>query len=551
MPTQDHPWEHSYPPGVSWSAPLPPAFPLADLAREGADKWPDRTAIDFYDHKISFAALYDAAAHVARGLQDLGVGTGDRVVLHLPNTPHFIICTFGIWLAGGCVTIVSPQTLVSELQRQTVETGAKAVITMSTDVGGPVHTILCDLTDFLSPEQAHTLVRSEVHASSAMAYATLIANDGRYTPTRHGPLDDTPAAIAFTGGTTGTPKGAVLTHANFAAIIHMRKRWIAAAGIDCNTKALVILPVSHIFGFTVEMLMCIATGVEIVLHFRFDARKILEDISQKKIYFFSGVPTMYAVLVNHSQLDTYDLSSLKVCGVGGAPVPPSVAEKFRTKTGLTLLDGYGLTEMAPVVTMQRLDAPPRQSAVGLPSPLTSIGIVDLEDRSRILAPGTIGEIRCRGPQLMKGYWQNPAATAAAIHDGWLYTGDMGYLDDDGYLYIVDRKKDLVFVAGNNVFPGKVEKALMEHPALEEVAVIGIPDAYFGHRLKAFVVLKSGAADVAPRALEKFLQDKLALYEVPAVFEMRAALPKTNVGKIAKRDLLDEELARSTEKKNGH
>jgi long-chain acyl-CoA synthetase len=532
---------------------------LEDLARNGAEKWRVRAAIDFYDHRISFDDLYKAASRVARGLQDLGVADGDRVVLHLPNTPHFIVCAFGIWLAGGCVAVINPQTPAQDLYRQVAEVGAKVVITMTPSPGGEAGwragttVVACALTDFIPADLAHALVRAGdfVPAPSTHTYAALIGNDGRYRPRDHGALDHAPALIAFTGGTTGTPKGAVLTHANLAAIVHMRKRWIEAAGVDCNTRALVILPVSHIFGFTIEMLMCIATGVEMVLHFKFDARKILGDIAAKKIYFFSGVPTMYAVLVNHSQLDKYDLSSLRICGVGGAPVAPSVAEKFHAKTGLTLLDAYGLTEMAPVVTMQRLDIPPRRGAVGLPAPLTAVGIVDLEDRSRVLGTGEIGEVRCTGPQLMKGYWQNPAATAAVIEDGWLYTGDMGYLDADGYLYIVDRKKDLVFVAGHNVFPGKVEKAVMEHPALEEAAVIGIPDAYFGHRLKAFVVLKADVSGFHPRELERFLAGKLAAYEVPTLFEVRTALPKTNVGKISKRDLLQEELAKTREVKDGH
>jgi long-chain acyl-CoA synthetase len=289
--------------------------------------------------------------------------------------------------------------------------------------------------------------------------------------------------------------------------------------------------------------MCVATGVEMVLHTRFDLRRVLEDISRKRVYFFSGVPTMYAALVNASQIANYDLSSLRVCGVGGAPISADVATRFRALTGLTLLDGYGLTEMSPVVTMQRLDQPPRPGAVGLPAPLTTITIVALADKTRVLDARQVGEICCEGPQLMKGYWRRPEETAAVIQDNRLHTGDIGYLDEDGYVYVLDRKKDMVFVGGHNVFPGKVEKVIAEYPLIDDVAVIGIPDAYFGYHLKAFVTLRDGAGAFESRGLERFLSGKLAAHEVPTETEVRDTLPKTAIGKLAKQELLAQEQAR--------
>jgi long-chain acyl-CoA synthetase len=535
-----HTWEKSYPPGVVWSEPLPPPRAVEEILIDAAQKWPERTAIDFYDRVITFGELHRLAMQAAEGFQKFGIGPGVNVALHLPNTPHYVISVFGVLLAGGTVVSMSPLIAARDLKAQMEDVDAKILVTMMppTDVVASTM-ILCRLTDFTTPDLARALAGAAPAAPPhAVPFTELIANSGN--PVRHPHMDlrEELAAIAFTGGTTGSPKGAMLTHANFSAVIAMRTRWLDAAGIDCNTKSLTILPVSHIYGFSLDMLMCIATGVGMVMHFKFDIRRVLEDISTKKIYFFAGVPTMYSVLMSHPRLTEYDLSSLKVCAVGGAPISPEAAARFKKLTGLTLLNGYGLTEMAPIVTMQRFDTP-RHGAVGLPSPATTITIVDLEDRTRVLGPGEIGEICCAGPQMMKGYWKRPSETAVAIHDGRLCTGDIGYLDDDGYLFILDRKKDMVFVGGHNVFPGKVDKVIGEHPLVDEVAVVGVPDSYFGYRLKAFVTLRDGTQTLTLRNLEDFLHGKLAAYEIPTEMDVRTSLPKTAVGKISKQDLLAE------------
>jgi long-chain acyl-CoA synthetase len=553
-----HLWEKSYPPGISWGEPLPAAVPVESFLETAAQRWGERTAIDFYDRKLGFRELHQLAARAAKGFQKLGVGPGVNVGLHLPNTPHFVACFFGVLMAGGRVVNFSPLAAPRELKYQLADSEAEMLVTLGLPTLYPQvarlqgtaklkTVVVCAIEDFL-PVQAVRAVFGPAAERIAgpgreLDFAELIANDGAYARHAHGALDDEVAVLQYTGGTTGEPKGAMLTHANFCAVVNARNRWVGSAVDDAADKTLVVLPLFHIFGLSFIMLLAIAIGTEMVMHIRFDAERALADIARKKITSFAGVPTMYTALVNHPKIGETDLSSLSLCASGGAPLPVEVLTRFKELTGLTPSEGYGLTETSPLGTMQATNAAPRAGTVGLPAPHTIIEVVDIETGLKLLPAAEKGEICFRGPSVMKGYWKKPEATAAAFRGGRFHTGDIGVIDKDGYVTLIDRMKDMILSGGFNVFPRTIEEAIYEHPAVAEVTVIGIPDAYRGQSAKAFIAMQPGAPPVTFDELKAFLADKLAKYEMPAQMEIRASLPKTPVGKLSKKELVAEELAK--------
>jgi long-chain acyl-CoA synthetase len=407
--------------------------------------------------------------------------------------------------------------------------------------------VVCALEDFLPAPAVRAFFGPAVERipgpGRELDFAELTANDGAYRRHPHGPLEDEVAVLQYTGGTTGDPKGAMLTHANFCAVVNARNRWVGEAAQPNADKTLVVLPLFHIFGLSFILLLSVSTGTEMVMHIRFDADRVLQDIAKKRITIFAGVPTMYTALVNHPKIREFDLSSLGICASGGAPLPVEVLNRFKELTGVTPAEGYGLTETAPLGTMQVMGAPPRAGSVGLPAPHTIIEVVDIATGLKLLPTGEKGEICFRGPSVMKGYWKKPEATEEAFRGGRFHTGDIGFIDQDGYVTLVDRKKDMILSGGYNVFPRNIEEAIYEHPAVAEVTVIGVPDEYRGQAAKAFVALKPGAAEFTLDALKTFLADKLAKYEMPAALEFRASLPKTPVGKLSKKELIAEEMAK--------
>jgi long-chain acyl-CoA synthetase len=551
-------WEKSYPPGVTWDDPLPPPKPVESILAEAAERWPDKTAIDFYDRTFTNREILALAQRAAKGFQALGVGPGVHVGLHLPNTPHFVICLFGVLMAGGRVVNFSPLAAPRELKFQLADSDVAIMVTLGLPTLYPQVAalkgeaklkivIVCKLEDFL-PEP---LVRAFVGPAAEripgpgreLDFAELIDNDGAYRPHPHGPLEDEVAVISYTGGTTGTPKGAMLTHANFSHVILIRRRWSVGVFEDGVEKSLAVLPFFHIFGLTFVLLLSFATGTEMVVHIRFDPERALADISRKKVTMFAGVPTMYTAMVNSPKIKEFDLSHMRVCSAGGAPLPVEVLHRFKELTGIVPQEGYGLTETAPLGTMQCAQGMPRAGTVGLPTPHTIIEVVDIETGTKLLPTGERGEICVTGPQVMKGYWKKPEVTADAFRGGRFHTGDIGFIDEDGYVTLVDRKKDMIISGGFNVFPRNVEEAIYEHPAVSEVTVIGIPDDYRGQSAKAFIVLKPGQQAPTLDELRAFLGDKLAKYELPVAMEIRDSLPKTPVGKLSKKELVAEELAK--------
>ena len=552
-----HVWEKSYPPGLFWDAPLPAPVPLESLLEIAAQKWPDRPAIDFYDRVLTFRELHQLAARAAKGLQALGVKPGVHVGLHLPNTPHFVIGFFAVLMAGARVVNFSPLAAPRELKFQLIDAETEIMITLGLPMlypqiaalkgTGKFETlVVCSIEDFLPAPVARAFGPAADRVGGAgreLDFAALIANDGAFQRHPRGPIEDEVAVLQYTGGTTGQPKGAMLTHANFCAVLNIYNYWTGTKAHEGPQKGLAVLPLFHVYGLTFIMLLAVADGWEVVLHIRFDPDRVLADIAGKKITAFPGVPTMYTALINHPKVKEFDLSSVWMWSAGGAPLPMEVLQRFEALTGHSPKEGYGLTETAPLGTLQIPDGPARQGSVGVPAPHTILEVVDLETGTRVLPVGEKGEICFRGPQVMKGYWKKPEATEEAFRGGRFHTGDIGFLDQDGFVTLVDRKKDMILSGGFNVFPRNIEEAIYEHPGVAEVTVIGVPDPYRGQSAKAFIALKAGQAPFGIDELKAFLADKLAKYEVPTEMEIRASLPKTTVGKLSKKELLAEELAK--------
>jgi long-chain acyl-CoA synthetase len=543
-------WEKSYPPGVRWDAPIETA-PLPKLFDDFTRQWDSKAAIEYRDHSITYAQLRDMVDAVASGLRDLGVGRGSAVALYLPNTPYHPVAFFAALRCGARVVHLSPLDAERELAFKLKDSGARVLVT--TNVGfmmlmaqtfkaaGLVdHLIVGDDTAF-GPSAVPT---TPVPADAPIVRFDDLRLEGARTPPRQWPsvsVDDI-ALLQYTGGTTGRPKGAMLTHGNLSAACSMYRAWgqpqrISAPGED---KLICVLPLFHIYALTAVMLRCFAEGNELLLRMRFDVETTLRDIEVKKATVFAGVPTMWIALANTPDIDKRDLSSLRYVASGGASLPVEVAERFQKLTGLRLGGGWGMTETSPAGTSLPRQWTGKPGSVGLPLPGFTMEIVALDNPRRVLGPGEKGEIRVKGPNVTKGYWNAPEETAASFVDGYLLTGDIGYMDEDGYFYLVDRKKDMIISGGFNVYPRTIEEAIYEHPSVAEVSVIGAPDEYRGEAAKAFVQLKSGAAPFTLDELRGFLADKLGRYELPAHLEFRDALPKTAVGKLSKKELIEEE-----------
>lgn len=558
----NHPWIKSYPPGVHWDAPLP-VSPVQQILEDAAARWPDNPALEFMGKTTTYRDLLDQCHRAAAGFQKLGVGPGVHVGLFLPNTPHYVISFFGVMMAGGTVVNYSPLDAARVLEHKVEDSQTDIMVTLDLAMLYPqmrrlmgqsrlqklVTGSLAEMSGHPDGVRAHLQgagMLAEVQADGFhLAFSDLLANDGQYQ--RHPlpqNLHDAIAVLQYTGGTTGLPKGAMLTHANLTsacsqimAVVNGEPR-VLEEGCE---KVLAVLPLFHIYALTVNMLFGLRLGAEIVLHTRFDADAVLKDLAAKKITVFPGVPTMYTAILNHPDIAKYDLSSLKFCGSGGAPLPVEVNQRFQKATGCSLLEGWGMTETSPTGTFTPAGAPQRAGSCGLPTVGVTIKFVSVDDPGREVAIGERGELCISGPNVMKGYWNKPEATADSMTaDGFFRTGDVGYMDADGYIYIVDRTKDMILCSGYNVYPRVVEEAIYEHPSVSEVSVIGVPDDYRGQSPKAFVTLKKDASAFTLAELQEFLKGRLGKHEMVQALELRTELPKTPVGKLSKKELYAEE-----------
>ena len=551
-----HPWEKSYPPGIDWrfEATPRPVFSILDAA---VASYPDRPCLEFLGKGYSYREVGDLVARACKGFQDLGVAKGVRVGLFLPNTPYFVICYHAVLKAGGTVVNYNPLYAEREVARQIVDSDTEILVTINlktlfAKIAGRLDdsclktVVVCTMSGILPfPDKALFAIfrRKEIAAVPAdeafVKFDRLIANKGDFAPANIDPRRDV-AVLQYTGGTTGTPKGAMLSHANLYANCLQTRAYAAEARPGAET-VLAVLPLFHVFGMTVVMNVSLLTGARMVLLPRFKVRDLLAAIDKHRVTILFGVPTMYSAINGHAERDKHDLSSLRFAVSGGAPLPLQVKQDFEAASGCVLVEGYGLTEAAPVCTINPISGLNKPGSAGLPIPGTVIEVVSLDDPEHRLALGEAGEVCISGPQVMAGYWGNQEESTEVLRDGWLRTGDVGYLDDDGYLFLIDRIKDLIITGGYNVYPRMVEEAIYLHPDVAEAAVCGVADKHHGEIVKAFVVLRPGA-ELGAAGLREFLKDKLAYFERPRRVEFLLEIPKTLVGKPLRRALVAGEAA---------
>lgn len=547
----EKPWLKFYEPGTPEAIDIP-EIPLCQLLEDSAKDFPDTTACVFLGQEKSYKIINEEADRLANALNKLGIKQGDVVAIMLGNMPQFLTAFFGALKAGAILTLVNPLYQAPEIQFQLNDSGAKAIIIIDImhdnynkirDKTKVEHTIVTTMADAFPGMQVSF---TPPDAKGYHLWGELLEKAGTKSPKISIKPKDTPAVLLYTGGTTGVPKGAILTHYNLVSNAHQCRNWIAFAQRGSGEATLAVLPFFHSFGLTVVLLNTVLLAAKLVLHPRPDLDQILRDIPRHKIAYFPGVPTLYASLLQRDDLDQYDLSSVTACLSGAAPLPMAVAKAFEEMAGANLVEGYGLTEASPVTHCNPIQEKPpfdkkREGSVGIPMSNTLAKIIDL-DTGEDLPPGQVGELVIKGPQIMKGYWNKPEETAAQLTDGWLHTGDIAKMDEDGYFYIVDRAKQMIDRAGFKVWPRDVEEVLFEHPKIADAAVFGVPDEQRGETVMAVVVLKEGEEATAKEIIE-YTKDKLAYYKRPQFVEFRDELPKSMVGKTLRRVLQEEHLAK--------
>ncbi|HMB77150.1 MAG TPA: long-chain fatty acid--CoA ligase [Kiloniellaceae bacterium] len=553
-----YPWERSYPEGVTWDHPMA-AKTLPEIFDEAVAAYGKRTCISFRGRAFTYDDIDKQVARAASGFRALGVSKGIKVGLLLPNCPYTVICYYAVLKAGGTVVNINPLYAEREIARQVADAGIRILVTLDLDslyskvsalVADPAkleRLVICSMAGILLfREKAYFTVfkRSEIADIPKdewhLNFDKLIDNEDPTPDVDIDPLRDV-AVLQYTGGTTGLPKGACLTHANLAVNARQLQLWRPNGNGEEPDKILGVLPIFHAFGMTSVMNLGILMGAEMVLLPHFNVAEVLSTIDRARPNIFVGVPTMFSALVAAKDLARFDLSSLDYCISGGAPLRESLCRRFEELTGCTLVEGYGLSETPPVCTVNPLQGGNRPGSVGLPLPGTLVEIYRLDRPDLAAGPGEKGEVCISGPQVMRGYANRAKETADAFQGGRFHSGDVGYLDADGYLFIVDRIKDIVISGGFNVYPRMVEEAIHLHPAVAEAAVCGVPDPHRGEVVKAFVQLKEGES-LTGGQLRAFLKDKLAAFEQPRSVEFRKALPLTLIGKVSKKDLLAEVAA---------
>ncbi len=556
-----HPWLHSYPAGLDWTAPVEVA-PIPQILDDAVVKWGDRPAIDFMGRKIAYRELGALVERAAKGLRALGVGPGSHIGLYLPNTPHTVISFFAILKAGGVVVNYSPLDAERVIEHKVEDSQTDFIITLN------LPTLYPQMAKLLGKTRLKGLIVGELAEMSADPAATraqmeaakqivavpsderhipftqLLSNEGRYQPHLIADVTKEIAVLQYTGGTTGLPKGAMLTHANLSAASY--QYWISTQAADSVVKdgeerTLVALPLFHIYALTANMLLCIRIGAELIMHARFELEPVLKDIERKRVTVFFGVPTMYLGMLSYPGINTINLSSLKHCSSGGAPLPVEVLQRFKEKTGCDISEGWGMTETSPAGTFTPAGRPPKPGSCGIPFPGITLKFISVDNPDNDVPLGERGELCIKGPNVMLGYWKNEEETAKMrTRDGFLRTGDVGYMDEDGYVFIVDRIKDMLLCGGYNVYPRNIEEAIYQHPAVAEACVIGVPDAYRGQSPKAFIAMRPGSPSLTLEEMKSFLKSRLGKHEMISELEVRDALPRTQVGKLSKKDLVDEE-----------
>jgi long-chain acyl-CoA synthetase len=559
---EQYPWLKKYDEGVPYSLQPYPAQTLLDVVRDTVRQRPNHTAVIFKGTRLSYAELEKLSDGFANGLLAGGVRKGDRVALLLPNSPQSIITQLGIWKAGGIATPMNPLYTEHELTRLLKECGAETVVALApfyrkvkalqpqTSVRRVVATNIKEylppflnllFTLFKEKKEGH---RIKLEENDVWLRDLLRQQAGTPRPeVEVGPED--PALLLFSGGTTGEPKGAIGTHHALLMSGMQLRAWFSTLAVDWDDVIMLTIPLFHVYG-NAGVLAVGLLGHEALVPIPNprDIDDLVATIRKVRPAFFPGVPTLFIALLNHPDVrkGKVDFKSMKLCVSGASSLLAEVKNRFETLTGGRVVEGYALTESMMAAVVTPLHGPYKPGAVGVPLPDVQVRIADGDTGEGSLPAGEVGEILIRAPQLMQGYWKRPAETENVIREGWLYTGDLGYLDEDGYLFIEDRKKDVIKPSGFQVWPREVEEVIASHPAVNEVGVAGINDDYQGEAVKAWVVLRPGQA-VTTEEIRAYCRKRLVAYKVPKQIEFTHSLPKTLVGKVLRRALTQKEKSR--------
>ena len=541
------PWFAHYNPGVRTDY-SPPETTLPRMLEEGFAAHGSRVFVEYAGEEITYTGMQALAARAAAALVAQGLEPGDRIALHLPNCPWHPVFFFAAMSAGLVVTHLSPLDAAEEIAHKLADSGARLVVSLAAPgFAGPLlgAAKFADLPPVVQCPDPLLGPDTPVSADAIGLETFWAGHEGAgWITADTGPQDI--ALLQYTGGTTGRPKAAVLTHANIAASVNIYREFLKGEVVrQPGKRTLLFSPVFHILGLSTQLLRGFCDGLTVHLRPRFDAALALDDIERFGINIMTGVPTMWIAVLRQPGVETRNLSSLDFIGSGGAPLPVEVFERIRQLTGLGLRGGWGMTETAPAGT----NMPPgvddsKLGTIGVPLPGLDIRIVDPADPAREMPVGQEGEMAIRGPNVTSGYWNRPDETAAAFFNGWFLTGDIAQMDADGFFYLVDRKKDMILSGGFNVYPVMIEDAVHRHPSVSEVMALGVPDPYRGESAKIFVVLKPGAEAFSLEDLQDFLTDRLGRHEMPRALEFRDSLPKTPVGKLDRKALRAEAHAQA-------
>lgn len=515
-----------------------PAHSLYEALTQTVAKYPEHNAIYFYNHTVTYQTLLAQVTKLSAYLYEKGVRKGDRIGIMLPNCPHYVVAFFAAARLGAIVVQVNPMYTAREVEYTLADSGAKALVVMDRLYAGIAGADSVKTLDSLILVSLAPNADLEIPANGVAFQQALQQDLSIPAPAVVDPAEDV-AVLQYTGGTTGRSKGAMLTHRNLVA-----NTWQSIEMLGCDIsekdKILAVIPLFHVYGMTVAMNMSLFAGAGLILLPRFDVEEVLQAIKTHRPRFYPGVPTMYLAIAHHPNAQEYGIDAIDICNSGSAPLPFEVKQLFESKTGGMIMEGYGLSEASPVTHTNRYNLPHKPNSIGPVAVGTESAIVDLGGSGEFVPVGQLGELVIKGPQVMKGYWNMPEETSATLRDGWLYTGDIARMDEEGYYYIVDRKKDMIISSGFNVYPRDIEDVLYQHPNVREAVVVGVPDEYRGESAKAFIVLKEQQEGIDyVQQFDAFCRENLAPYKVPRQYEFRTELPKTAVGKILRRALRDQ------------
>ncbi len=532
--------------------PRMPAGFMLDLA---ASRFKDAPATDFYGAALSYRELKAEVNRLACAMIEMGIQQGDRVALMLPNCPQMIIGYYAALRIGAIVVNVNPLYTERELEHQLNDSGSETIFCLDMLIANvrkvrettPLkRVVITRVTDYMVPEMRDAAAAYDLQAGE-IGFLDLMAQAGDGAPPPVEINSEEPAVLQYTGGTTGLSKGATLSHRNIVANALQTVMWGKEIMPVRDSVILVVIPIFHSYGMTCAMNNSILNGANMVLIPRFDIDDMLKAFANHDITYFPAVPTLFTAILNHPDAAKSGLDKVALFNSGSAPLPLETIQGI-TSLGISLTEGYGLSEASPVTHSSPILGIRKPGSIGVPFPDTDSKIVDADDWEKELPQGSEGELIIKGPQVMLGYWNKPKETENTLRDGWLLTGDIGRMDEDGYFYIVDRKKDLIIAGGYNIYPREVDEVLFAHPKVLEACTVGVPDPYRGETVKAFIVLKPGET-ATDEEITAYCKEELAAYKVPKIIEFREDLPKSTVGKVLRKELKAEELARSeTEKK---